>query len=44
MAWADGKLTRARIHAPMGGVCVVRYGNHTRNLKLKVGQTEEWKF
>ena len=42
--WKDGKLTRARIHAPLGGVCVMRYGNQTRQLKLRAGQMEEWKL
>ena len=39
--WADGKLTRCRIHSRKGSDVVLRYGKQTRRLKLQAGQTRE---
>ena len=42
IAWHDGKLTSANIHSLLGQPCVLRYGNTTRDLKLKAGRTFQW--
>jgi len=39
--WADGKLTRWRIHSRNGSDVVLRYGKQTRRLSLQAGQTKE---
>jgi alpha-L-fucosidase 2 len=36
--WADGALTKAVIHAKLGAPCVVRYGPHRIELKIKAGE------
>jgi alpha-L-fucosidase 2 len=41
MSWQDGKLVSATIHSRNGDVCTVRYGDKTRQLRLKKGQSIE---
>ena len=39
LAWADGKLTSAKIKSTGGRTVTVRYGNRTTEIKLKSGGT-----
>jgi alpha-L-fucosidase 2 len=36
--WADGKLTKARIHSKLGGQCRVRYGEKVVTYETKAGE------
>jgi alpha-L-fucosidase 2 len=40
--WKNGKLVSAKIHSLGGNPCKVRYGNLTRDLKIKKGSTLQW--
>jgi alpha-L-fucosidase 2 len=40
--WKSGKLVSATIHSLAGNPCKVRYGNLTRELKIKKGGTFPW--
>jgi hypothetical protein len=42
MTWRDGRLVTAVFSAPAGGRAVVRYGDQTRALDLKPGESETW--
>jgi alpha-L-fucosidase 2 len=37
IGWKNGKLVSATIHSLGGGPCKVRYGELTRDLKIKEG-------
>ena len=41
LQWADGKLTRCRIHSRNAADVVLRYGTQTRKMSLKAGETTE---
>ncbi|MBX3737784.1 MAG: glycoside hydrolase family 95 protein [Candidatus Didemnitutus sp.] len=43
LAWADGKLTEARIVSTLGRTTTVRYGGETRPLAVNAGQTYVWR-
>jgi alpha-L-fucosidase 2 len=38
ISWRNGKLTEARLLAKLGGVCVIRYGEQTIELKTERGK------
>jgi len=40
--WKNGKLVSATIHSLAGNPCRVRYGDFTRDLKIKKGGTFRW--
>jgi alpha-L-fucosidase 2 len=42
IAWREGKLVSARIRSLNGNPCRLRYGDVTREVKLKRGETFEW--
>jgi alpha-L-fucosidase 2 len=42
IAWQDGKLTGATIHSLNGNPCHLRYGNVTRLVKIKKGESFQW--
>ncbi|HEX7578030.1 MAG TPA: glycoside hydrolase family 95 protein, partial [Verrucomicrobiae bacterium] len=42
IAWQDGKLTSARVRSLAGNPCRVRYGQLTREVKIKKGETFQW--
>ncbi|WP_298288864.1 glycoside hydrolase family 95 protein [Novosphingobium sp.] len=44
VAWADGKLTRARIHSDHGGSLRVRVGEDVRELRFRAGQTRTFRL
>ncbi|MHC4461284.1 MAG: glycoside hydrolase family 95 protein [Planctomycetota bacterium] len=39
IVWKDGKLIRADIHAKLGGICKVRYGNKVIKIKTEAGKS-----
>jgi len=43
LAWADGKLSEARIVSTLGRVTTVRYGNESRPLAIAAGETFLWR-
>ncbi len=43
LAWADGKLTEARIVSALGRETTVRYGRETRSLAIAKGETFVWR-
>jgi alpha-L-fucosidase 2 len=42
ITWQDGKLTGATIHSLNGNPCHLRYGNVTRLVKIKKGESFQW--
>ena len=42
ITWKNGKLVSATIHSSLGGPCHLRYGNVTRDVKIKKGKTFQW--
>jgi alpha-L-fucosidase 2 len=42
IAWQDGKLTSATVRSLAGNPCRVRYGQLTREVKIKKGETFQW--
>ena len=38
LAWRDGRLQQATLHATVGGPCLVRYGRSTQELSLTPGE------
>ena len=42
IAWKDGKLASATIHSLNGNPCHLRYGNVTRLVKIKPGESFQW--
>ena len=42
MTWKDGKLVSATIHSLLGNPCHLRYGNVTRDVKIKKGKSFQW--
>ena len=43
MAWKDGKLLFAQIKSLLGNPCVIRYDGKTQQVKLRKGETFQWK-
>jgi alpha-L-fucosidase 2 len=43
MAWRDGILVSASIKSLSGNPCTIRYGGETRQIKLRKGETFQWK-
>jgi hypothetical protein len=39
IAWKDGKLKSAVLHAGLKDHCIVKYGDVIKSLKLKAGKT-----
>ncbi len=39
IAWKDGKLIRADIHAKRGGICKLRYGDKVVEIKTRAGKS-----
>ncbi len=39
IAWKDGKMVRADIHAKRGGICKLRYGDKVVEIKTKAGKS-----
>jgi len=42
LAWKDGKLVSAIVHSLLGNPCRLRYGDVTRDVKIKKGKTFQW--
>ena len=42
LAWKDGKLVSATVHSLLGNPCRLRYGDVTRDVKIKKGKTFQW--
>ena len=42
ITWKNGKLISATIHSFAGNPCRLRYGNVTREVKIKKGSTLQW--
>ncbi len=42
ITWKDGKLVSATIHSLLGNPCHLRYGNVTRDAKIKKGKSFQW--
>jgi alpha-L-fucosidase 2 len=42
MDWTDGKLISATLHSLLGNPCRLRYGDVTRDVKIKKGKTFQW--
>jgi alpha-L-fucosidase 2 len=42
IAWKDGKLVSATIHSLLGNPCRLRYGDVTRDVKIKTGKMFQW--
>ena len=42
ITWKNGKLVSATIHSLLGNPCRLRYGNVTREVKIKKGETFQW--
>jgi alpha-L-fucosidase 2 len=42
IAWKDGKLVAATVHSRLGNPCRLRYGDATREVKIKKGKTFRW--
>jgi alpha-L-fucosidase 2 len=42
ITWKDGKLVSATIHSLLGNPCRLRYGDVTRDVKIKKGKTFQW--
>ena len=40
--WKDGKLVSTMVHSLLGNPCRLRYGNVTRDVKIKKGKTFQW--
>lgn len=43
LAWHDGKLAVAKIRSITGRDCTLRYGDKTKTIQLKAGQSLEWR-
>jgi alpha-L-fucosidase 2 len=39
IAWKDGKLIRADLHAKLGGICKLRYENKVADIKTEAGKS-----
>ena len=42
IAWKDGKLVSATVHSLLGNPCHLRYGDVTREVKIKKGKSFQW--
>jgi alpha-L-fucosidase 2 len=42
ITWKNGKLVSASIHSLLGNPCHLRYGNVTRDVKIKQGKMFQW--
>jgi alpha-L-fucosidase 2 len=42
IAWKDGKLVSATVHSLLGNPCRLRYGDVTRDVKIKKGRSFSW--
>ncbi len=42
LAWKDGKLVSATVYSLLGNPCRLRYGDVTRDVKIKKGKTFQW--
>src|SRR5207253_2858676 len=42
LAWKDGRLTEAVVHSLAGNAARLRYGDATRDLDLKKGESLKW--
>jgi alpha-L-fucosidase 2 len=41
LAWRDGRLQQATLHATVGGRCLVRYGQYTQELSLRPDEVRQ---
>jgi alpha-L-fucosidase 2 len=42
LAWAEGRLTSARIKSLLGNPAQIRYGDQVRSVETKAGRTYDW--
>jgi alpha-L-fucosidase 2 len=42
ITWKDGRLVSAIVHSLLGNPCRLRYGDVTRDVKIKKGKTFQW--
>ena len=42
ITWKDGKLVSATVHSLLGNLCRLRYGDVTRDVKIKKGKMFQW--
>jgi alpha-L-fucosidase 2 len=42
ITWKNGKLVSATVHSLLGNPCRLRYGDVTRDVKIKKGKTFQW--
>jgi alpha-L-fucosidase 2 len=42
LAWKDGNLVSATVHSLLGNPCHLRYGDVTRDVKIKKGKMFQW--
>lgn len=42
ITWKDGRLVSATVHSLLGNPCRLRYGDVTRDVKIKKGKTFQW--
>jgi alpha-L-fucosidase 2 len=42
ITWKDGRLVSATVHSLLGHPCRLRYGDVTRDVKIKKGKTFQW--
>ena len=40
--WKDGRLVSATVHSSLGSPCHLRYGDATREVKIKKGKSFAW--
>jgi alpha-L-fucosidase 2 len=42
ITWKNGRLVSATVHSLLGNPCRLRYGDTTRDVKIKKGKTFQW--